>query len=188
MSQLIDDLLAFSKLRSLPLAKTATPLAEVVRSAWEELNPGSLEPRVVLEIAELPTLPVDPSLLRQVFVNLLGNATKFSAGVARPHLDVECGADPAGTGQPVITVRDNGIGFDADQAERLFDVFTRLHTEQEYEGTGIGLSIVHRIITRHGGRVWAEAGAGQGATFSFTLGPDTLPAPAPTPVPVGATP
>jgi PAS domain S-box-containing protein len=187
MSQLIDDLLALSRLRSLPLAKTATPLAEVVRSAWEELNPASLEPPAVLEIADLPTLPVDPSLLRQVFVNLLGNATKFSAGVAQPHLDVECSADPAGTGQPVITVRDNGIGFDADQAERLFDVFTRLHTEQEYEGTGIGLSIVNRIITRHGGRVWAEAHSGRGATFSFTLGPDTLPTSAPTPVSVGAT-
>jgi len=186
MSQLIDDLLAFSRLRSLPLAKTATPLADVVRSAWEELNPAGLESPVALEIAELPTLPVDPSLLRQVFVNLLGNATKFSAGVPQPHLDVECGADPAGTGQPVITVRDNGIGFDADQAERLFDVFTRLHTEQEYEGTGIGLSIVHRIITRHGGRVWAEAGSGRGAIFSFTLGPDTLPTPAPAPLPVGA--
>ncbi len=175
MSQLIDDLLAFSKLRSRPLAKTATPLAEVVHSAWEELAHSNLEATVVLDVAELPTLPVDPSLLRQVFVNLLGNGMKFSAQSPHPRLDVKCGADPAGSGQPVITVRDNGIGFESAQAERLFEVFTRLHSEQDYEGTGIGLSIVHRIITRHGGRVWAEADPGQGAVFSFTLGPDTLP-------------
>jgi PAS domain S-box-containing protein len=186
MSQLIDDLLIFSKLRSLPLTKIATPLAEVVHSAWDELNPGTEESTMVLDVAELPTLPVDPSLLRQVFVNLLGNAVKFSAGVRHPHLDVECGTDPSGSGQPVITIRDNGIGFDAAQAERLFDVFTRLHSEQEYEGTGIGLSIVHRIITRHGGRVWAEADPGKGATFSFTLGPDTLPDPTPMAVSAGA--
>jgi PAS domain S-box-containing protein len=179
MGQLIDDLLAFSKLRRFTLAKTATPLADVVHSAWEELEIVNRETEVVLQVAELPTLAVDPSLLRQVFVNLLGNAVKFSAATRHPHLDIECGADPQGSGQPVISVRDNGIGFDSSHASQLFDVFTRLHTEQEYEGTGIGLSIVQRIITRHGGRIWAQANPGQGAVFSFTLGPDTVPAPTP---------
>jgi light-regulated signal transduction histidine kinase (bacteriophytochrome) len=178
MSQLIDDLLAFSQLRRSPLVKTATPLVDVVRSAWQELSPEDAELPVVLTIGDLPTLSVDPSLICQVFVNLLGNAVKFSAGKPHPRLDVDCGVDPQASGQPVISVRDNGIGFDSAYAAKLFDVFTRLPTEQEYEGTGIGLSIVQRIVSRHGGRAWAQATPGQGAVFSFTLGPDTLPTPA----------
>jgi PAS domain S-box-containing protein len=173
MGQLIDDLLAFSKLRRSTLAKTETPLAAIVRSAWEELELADPEAKVTLDVGELPTLPVDPSLMRQVFVNLLGNAVKFSARTKHPHVIVGCYPDPQGSGQPVLTVRDNGIGFDSGHAARLFSVFTRLHTEQEYEGTGIGLSIVQRIITRHGGRIWAQAEPSQGAAFSFTLGPDT---------------
>jgi len=174
MSTLIDDLLAFSKLRRSTLSKTSTSLTEVARSAWDELAPMRADQKVALRIAELPTLMADPRLLKQVFVNLLGNALKFSAGREPVSIVIESGTDPEGTGQPVITVRDNGIGFDPEHADRLFGVFKRLHAD-DYEGTGIGLSIVARIVARHGGRVWACAKPGEGASFSFTLGPDSVP-------------
>jgi signal transduction histidine kinase len=120
-----------------------------------------------------PPFPADPKLLKQVFVNPLGNAVKFIPTGRKPYVTVESGPDPAGTTEPVITVRDNGIGFDPAHAERVLAVFQRLGNSADYEGTGIGLSIVQRIISRHGGRVWASGNPGQGATFSFTLGPDT---------------
>ena len=175
MGALIDDLLAFSKLRSSTLAKTSTSLTQVARWAWDELAPMRAEQDVELRIASLPTVMADPRLVKQVFVNLLGNALKFSAGRESARIDIECGTDPEDTGEPVITVRDNGIGFDPRYSDRLFGVFKRLHSADDFEGTGIGLSIVARIVTRHGGRVWASAEPGEGATFSFTLGPDTRP-------------
>jgi PAS domain S-box-containing protein len=177
MGQLIDDLLEFSKLLRVSMIKTSTPLADVAQQAWDLVAPESAGQDVVLEIGQLPSVMADPRMLKQVFVNLLSNAVKFSATRHPARITIECDPnsprDPSspGGGQPVITVRDNGIGFDTEYADGLFGVFKRLHTAGEFEGTGIGLSIVHRIITRHGGRVWASGQRDQGAAFSFTLGP-----------------
>ena len=175
MGELIDDLLTFSRLLRSPLTKVRTSLADVARSAWDELTPLPEDHDVILELGELPTVPADPRLLKQVFVNLLGNAVKYSAARQPARISVECSVDPTTGQEPVITVRDNGIGFDERYADRLFGVFQRLHPAEEFEGTGIGLSIANRIVARHGGRIWAKASPGHGAAFSFTLGPDTVP-------------
>ena len=114
----------------------------------------------------LPTVNGDPELLRQVFSNLIGNAIKFSNRSQRPQVEV---ATLARDGEQVFIVRDNGVGFDPAAAQRLFKPFQRLH-DRSYEGFGVGLSIVKRIVDRHGGRVWAEGQPGQGASFYFTLG------------------
>jgi len=169
MGLLIDDLLAFSRLGRTPLKLAPvefTPLvADVIREARFPADPPAWR------IAPLPAAPADASLMRQVWVNLLGNAVKYSRPVAQPAIEVSAQAD---NGEIVFTVRDNGVGFDPRYAEKLFHVFSRLHSDAEFEGTGIGLALVRRIVTRHGGRTWADGEPGRGATFYFTL-----PAPAP---------
>jgi light-regulated signal transduction histidine kinase (bacteriophytochrome) len=139
---------------------------QLVEECLLELDKGSngLE----IRFSELRPCEADPALLRQVFVNLLSNAIKYSRG--RRPAQVEVGSRLGERGQAIYFVRDNGTGFDMRYASKLFRVFQRLHREEEFEGTGVGLAIVHRIVTRHGGRVWAEAAPAQGATFSFTLG------------------
>jgi signal transduction histidine kinase len=146
-------------------------VAEVI----EELAPETQGRPVEWSFAGLPSLDADPSLLRVVMVNLLSNALKFTRGRDPARIEVfpADGSHPA----PVIAVRDNGIGFAAENAGRLFGVFQRLHSQSEFEGTGVGLATVKRIVTRHGGRIWAEAVPGVGATFFFSLGPgETQPA------------
>jgi signal transduction histidine kinase len=118
-------------------------------------------------VAPLPVVQADPVLVRQVYANLIGNAVKFARGAAAPHIEV--GAQAGGDGAPVLFVRDNGVGFDTEQAQRLFQPFQRLHGSR-FPGHGVGLSIVRRVVERHGGRIWAESRPGQGATFYFTLG------------------
>jgi PAS domain S-box-containing protein len=162
MGMLIDDLLAFSRLGRRPLNRQATSTAGLVSEVLRELSPA---PPVEVAVGELPDCEADPSLLRQVFENLLSNAFKYSS--KRPVARVEVGWADGG-----YFVRDNGAGFDMQYAGKLFGVFQRLHTWEEFEGTGIGLAIVQRIISRHGGRVWAEAEPDKGATFHFTLGLD----------------
>jgi len=120
----------------------------------------------VIALSELPPVDADRALLRQVWLNLVANAVKFSARSVPPRIDIggrQNGADA------VFWVRDNGVGFDMRYADKLFGVFQRLHRAEEYEGTGVGLAIVQRVIHRHGGKVWAESGIDQGATFYFTL-------------------
>jgi signal transduction histidine kinase len=116
------------------------------------------------------TLPArgDPRLLSQVIGNLVGNAWKFTARKERGRIEI--GSTPGADGSPVFFVRDNGAGFDMAHASRMFDAFQRMHTSTEFEGTGIGLAIVHRVVARHGGSIWADAAPQQGASFYFTLG------------------
>ena len=170
MGRLIDDLLEFSRMGRAELLKTRVDLNELVRETLEQLKSDWSGRNVDFHIADLPAAWCDRSLVHQVFVNLLGNAIKYSR--LQQTAIVEVGVDTAG-GQPAYFVRDNGVGFDPAYAHKLFGVFQRLHTAEEFEGTGVGLALVQRVIHRHGGKVWAEGKVGEGATFHFTLPPET---------------
>jgi len=168
MGQLIDDLLAFSHLGRTDLTTGPVDMKELAQMVADEIQRaeagrnGSLE----IRIEPLPPARGDRGLLRQVMSNLLQNAAKFTRD--RPSARIEVGSRPD-SGQTVYYVKDNGAGFDARYADKLFGVFQRLHSTEQFEGTGVGLAIVKRIVQRHGGRVWAEGAANQGATFYFTL-------------------
>jgi PAS domain S-box-containing protein len=166
MGKLIDDLLAFSRLGRQQLEKQPVKLEEVARQALAELagEQGGREVEVV--VGELPPAQGDPQLLKQVFLNLLSNALKFTRNCANARVEVGSLME---NGRPVYFVKDNGVGFDMQYAGKLFGVFQRLHRAEDYEGTGAGLAIVQRIVHRHGGRIWADAVEGEGATFYFTL-------------------
>jgi signal transduction histidine kinase len=166
MGDLIDDLLEFSRLSRQPLRKQPVDPASAAREALAELQLTFQSRRLNVAIADLPSCHADPSLLRQVFANLLGNAVKYTVG--REVAEVEVGFHQEGDAT-IYFVRDNGVGFDMRYADKLFGVFQRLHSENEFEGAGVGLAIVKRIIERHSGRVWAEAEVDKGATFFFTL-------------------
>jgi len=166
MGQLIDDLLAFSRLSRQSLNKRPVAPQDLVRQALFDLQSDQEGRQVEVVISELPTCQGDAALLRQVWINLLSNALKFTQGRAPARIEVGCIEKD---GEQVYFVRDNGVGFDMQYAAKLFGVFQRLHSVEEYEGTGVGLAIVQRIIHRHGGRIWAEAQVDQGATFYFTL-------------------
>jgi PAS domain S-box-containing protein len=166
MGQLIDDLLAFSRLGRQAMRKAATDMTTLASQAFDELRQETPEREVNLRLADLPSVEADPSLLRQVWMNLLGNALKFTRGRAPAEIEVGCVVQDNET---VYYVKDNGVGFDMQYASKLFGVFQRLHGQDEFEGTGVGLALVQRIILRHGGRVWAEAKEYQGATFFFSL-------------------
>jgi signal transduction histidine kinase len=166
MGTLIDDLLSFSRLANQPLSRSTVDTAELVKEVEGELAAGQNGRTIEFANADLPAVEADPALLRQVFANLLGNAVKYTRQRERPQITV---GGERRDGELVFMVRDNGVGFDMRYAEKLFQVFQRLHRAEEYEGTGVGLAIVQRIVTRHGGRVWAEGKLGEGATFYFTL-------------------
>jgi PAS domain S-box-containing protein len=165
MSRLIDDLLAFARSGRQPLVRRTVRPAEIVASAWSDLSRDRGERTVELIIGELPECSADRALFSQLFTNLLDNARKYTR--SREDARVEVGAELDG-GKPVYFVRDNGVGFDPEQSSQIFEPFTRLHDPSEYEGSGIGLAVAHRIVTRHGGRIWAESSA-DGATFRFTI-------------------
>ncbi len=166
MGDLIDALLAFSRLSRQPLNKQPVAVASLVGECLEELRAEREGRQVEIRLGDLPDCQADPALLRQVWLNLLSNALKYTR--KRAGVVIELGCQQAGD-ERVYFVRDNGVGFNMSQAHRLFRVFQRLHRAEEYAGTGVGLAIVQRIIHRHGGRVWAEAAVDQGATFYFTL-------------------
>ncbi|HEX4585676.1 MAG TPA: MASE4 domain-containing protein [Burkholderiaceae bacterium] len=168
MRRLIDDLLAFSRLGRQPLSTRPVPLNELVAQILLELRPGHQGRSIHFEVGELGTAEADPALLKEALVNLLGNAIKFTGQTESPHIELGSMSDPAFEGR-VYFVKDNGAGFDMRHANKLFGVFERLHRQDEFEGTGVGLAIVQRIIERHGGRVWADAKPGEGAAFYFTL-------------------
>jgi PAS domain S-box-containing protein len=170
MGALIDDLLTFSRLSRAPLNKTEVNTGSLVRDVLEELDPMQAGRKIDLRIGELPPCAGDPALLRQVWINLLSNAFKYSQKREAAVVEIGCEVKPEGD---VFFVRDNGTGFDMRYADKLFGVFNRLHRAEDYEGTGVGLAIVQRIIHRHGGRVWADAVVNRGATFYFTLRPET---------------
>jgi PAS domain S-box-containing protein len=172
MGMLIDDLLTFSRLSRGPLRKQEVDAGALVRGVIEDLHAQREGRKIYLRIAELPACEGDPALLKQVWVNLLSNALKYTRKREVAVVEVGCERKPEGD---VYFVRDNGTGFDMRYAGKLFGVFQRLHRAEEYEGTGVGLAIVQRVIHRHGGRVWAEAAVDRGATFYFTLGGENKP-------------
>jgi PAS domain S-box-containing protein len=169
MGDLIDDLLAFSRVGRAELRADRVPLDEVVASVLAELKEEIDERSVGLEVRPLPVVRGDASLLRMVMVNLVSNALKYTR--PKPEARIEIGATDGQPGYAVVFVRDNGVGFDMKYADKLFGVFQRLHSADEFEGTGIGLASVQRIVHRHGGRVSAEGRPGEGATFYVALPP-----------------
>ena len=167
MSGLIDDLLTFSRSSRTEVRHGRVEMTAVVLTAFREVVEGAgAEGKIDFRLGELPDVEGDVSLLRQVWVNLLSNAVKYSAKRDDPVVEVEGTVEG---GSVRYRVRDNGVGFDMAYAPKLFGVFQRLHGISEFEGTGIGLALVKRIVERHGGRVWAEGELGRGATFSFSL-------------------
>jgi two-component system, sensor histidine kinase and response regulator len=166
MSQMIEDLLAFARYSREPLTVRRVSMQALVSEIVTELRAAEPARHVELTIADLPDCAGDATLLRQVLVNLLSNALKFTS--ARDPARIEVGHSPR-EGQVVYAVKDNGAGFDAKYAAKLFGVFQRLHSQEEFKGTGVGLSIVRRIIERHGGTVWAEGEPEHGATFFFSV-------------------
>jgi light-regulated signal transduction histidine kinase (bacteriophytochrome) len=167
MGRLIDDLLAFARLARQKVARHRFELRALVEECLDKLRSESGDRAVECVVGELPVCEADPALLRQVLLNLIGNAFKYTGKVERARIEIGC--ERRG-GEDVFYVRDNGVGFDMKYADKLFGVFQRLHRGKDFEGTGVGLAIVQRIVNRHGGRVWAEAEPGKGATFYFTLG------------------
>jgi light-regulated signal transduction histidine kinase (bacteriophytochrome) len=166
MGALIDDLLAFSKLGRRPMNSASVSMFTLASDvAVEQARVANL-PASVFTIAELPDILGDPVLLRQVWINLLANAVKYTSKRPDPQIDVWAQNEPTSV---VFHVRDNGVGFDMAYADKLFGVFQRLHRDVDFAGTGVGLAIVKRVIRRHGGDVWADAKLGAGATFSFRL-------------------
>lgn len=164
MAKLIDDLLAFSRIGKKPLSVSATDMQALALEVVEDLSPA--HPKARIEVEALPQASVDRALMKQVWANLVGNALKYSSRKDDPK--VEIGGATQGA-ENVYWVRDNGAGFDMKYAGKLFGVFQRLHGTDEFEGTGVGLAIVQRVVSRHGGRIWAEAGVGQGACFRFAF-------------------
>jgi light-regulated signal transduction histidine kinase (bacteriophytochrome) len=164
--RLVDGLLNFSRMGRASLTIVETDTGALVREVIATLSPETEGRRLAWRIAELPVVRADPVMLQQVFQNLLSNAVKYTRHRAEAVIDVGC---EAGASEFVFCVRDNGAGFDMAYAHKLFGVFQRLHRIEEYEGIGIGLANVRRIVERHGGRTWAEGELGRGAAFYFTL-------------------
>jgi signal transduction histidine kinase len=166
MSLLIDDLLQLSRVTRSELRSEEVDLTALSRSIAAELQASQSDRKVHFDIADGMVTQGDPRLLRVALVNLLGNAWKFTA--KRPYAKIEFGLTES-DGKESYFVRDNGAGFDMSYADKLFRPFQRLHDAAVFDGTGIGLATVQRIIRRHGGQIWAESAEGQGATFHFTL-------------------
>jgi K+-sensing histidine kinase KdpD len=166
MSALIDGLLALSRISHMEMRRELTSLDELVKRAVNQVRQDSGDRVIEWRLASLPSVACDPDLMLQVFANLIDNAVKYSR--PRPHAVIEVGVGMADR-EKYVFVRDNGVGFNMRYARKLFGVFQRLHRQDEFEGTGIGLATVSRIIERHSGRIWAESRLGQGAEFRFTL-------------------
>lgn len=165
MGRLIDDLLSFSRLGQKEIQWRKISMSELTLDVLTEIN-KSVSHKADIRVDRLHDVMGDYGLLHQVMVNLVSNAIKYSSRAEKPIIQI---ASEAKNGEVTLSVKDNGVGFDMKYADKLFGVFQRLHTEREFEGTGVGLAIVHRIITKHGGKVWAEGKVDNGASFYFTL-------------------
>jgi light-regulated signal transduction histidine kinase (bacteriophytochrome) len=174
MGRMVDELLNLSRMVRQPVNLQATGLSSLVDEVLRALKPEMKEREIEWKIAELPFVDCDPVLVKQVFANFLSNALKFTR--TRQHAVIEIGQKNV-DGQAAIFVRDNGVGFSMKYADKLFGVFQRLHRQEDFEGTGVGLATSQRIVHKHGGRIWAEAELNVGATFYFTLGPQGPAAP-----------
>jgi light-regulated signal transduction histidine kinase (bacteriophytochrome) len=166
MGHMVDDLLDLSRIGRQMVSRRPTPLAPIVDAALAVLQPDCLNRDIEWRIESLCSVEADARLLKQVFVNLLSNALKFTR--ARSQAVIQVGQTTVGEEQAIF-VRDNGAGFNMKYAAKLFGVFQRLHKARDFEGNGVGLALVQRIIHKHGGRIWAEAAEDQGATFFFTI-------------------
>jgi light-regulated signal transduction histidine kinase (bacteriophytochrome) len=167
MGLLVDDLLNLARMGRRELSLQVSGLKSVVDELIKELQPECEGRQIEWQIGVLPFVECDPGLMKQVFQNLLSNALKFTR--PRSQAVIEVGQKDR-NGTPVLFVRDNGVGFSMKYADKLFGVFQRLHRAEDFEGTGVGLATVQRIIQKHGGRIWVEAELEKGATFYFTLG------------------
>ena len=168
MGHLVDDLLSFSRLSRQPVNKQLVSPTAIVRQSWNDLADTRSGRRVELQLNALSDCQADPVLLKQVWLNLLSNGIKYTGG--REVAFIEIGNAPSDNPLfHVYYIKDNGVGFDMRYASKLFGVFQRLHRAEDYEGTGVGLAIVQRIVHRHGGRIWVDAQPGKGATFFFSL-------------------
>jgi light-regulated signal transduction histidine kinase (bacteriophytochrome) len=167
MGQLIDDLLSFSRMGRQAVSFKPVDLRKLAHDVILELAADAAGRDIAWRISDLPAVRGDASMLRMVLVNLLANALKFTR--PRRQAEIEIGTLPDKSADVTIFVRDNGVGFDMTYADHLFGVFQRLHHEEDFEGTGIGLASVRRIIARHGGRTWAEGCLDKGAAFYFAL-------------------
>jgi PAS domain S-box-containing protein len=177
MGDLVDDLLAFSRLGKQALEKQTVDTQKLVNEVVEEIKSSLKDREIKFEIGKLPDCYADVALLRQVFVNLISNAVKFTRKCQNAQVEIgACQAIPPGSSDAsrftkwCYYVKDNGVGFDMNYYDKLFGVFQRLHRSEDYEGTGVGLAIVKRVVEKHGGMVWAESKMNQGATFYFVLG------------------
>jgi signal transduction histidine kinase len=166
MSDMVTGLLKLSRSGRTALKVRTVDTRELVDSLLEDLE-DLRQTETEVRVGDLPAVQGDAVLLRSVFQNLIMNAVKFSRASNPPRVEIEWCEDGA---EAFFRIRDNGVGFDPAKAEKLFKVFSRLHRQKDYEGTGVGLAIVQRIVSRHGGRVWAESKPGEGASFCFTLG------------------
>lgn len=166
MGEIIEDLLRLARLGREPLQKRSVDMEQLVQEVVGALRGAEAARNLEIRIGNLPAAQADPSLLRQVWVNLVANALKFTRRRDQALIAID-GAE--GAEGRLYSIRDNGAGFDPQRAERLFGIFQRLHAAKEFEGTGVGLSIVRRIVERHGGRIWAEGEPDRGAVFHFTL-------------------
>jgi len=166
MGQLIDDLLLFSRMGRTELQQAEVDLNNLISAVRTELEPEMKDRRIEWRVQELPVVKGDAAMLRLVFTNLISNAIKYTGTRTEAVIDVGSNEAPD---HSVVYVKDNGVGFDMAYENKLFGVFQRLHSNEEFPGTGIGLANVRRIIHRHGGRTWAEARVDSGATFYISL-------------------
>ncbi len=166
MGQLIDDLLTFSRMGKKELQLTKVNMTDLARNAWNEINSTTPSEKVNMVVSPLLPAVADRGLMSQVLSNLVSNAVKYSGKKENPVIEV---SSTEKNGELIYCVKDNGVGFDMKYYDKLFGVFQRLHSNAEFEGTGIGLALVKRIVTRHGGRIWAEAEPDKGAAFYFSL-------------------
>ncbi len=166
MEKLIDDLLSLARLGREKLQKREVNISHIVKETVDHLSEETIGRDIMWKLGELPYVYGEQSLIKLVLVNLISNAVKFTSTRPRAEIEIGCRADG---NEDIFFIKDNGVGFNMDYVDRLFGVFQRLHPQTEFDGTGIGLANVRRIIALHEGRTWAEGSVGHGATFFFTL-------------------